>query len=432
MLWRCISRFRPCVSTSLQARTTPWTSYATDSIEILQNVYARDEMTNVTPTVIARIGRNLHNIPHHPVQIIKQRVVSHFHKRYVSRTGNALFAHFDNVSPLVTTEQNFDSLLVPPGHVSRAKNDSYYVNSTHMLRAHTSAHQQDFIKMGCNQFLVTGDVYRRDAIDSSHYPTFHQMEGVRLFSKHELFPSTDELEILEQDPTFMVETDEKQLEHTIDAAKMLELDLKRTLEALVKELFGKNIKMRWVSCYFPFTHPSFELEIEFQGKWMEVLGSGVMRQGILTNGGAHNKVGWAFGLGLDRLAMQLFSIPDIRLLWSEDSRFINQFLNVDLDPQTNVLFKEFSKHPPCYKDISFWINGDYNHNDFYEIVRSVGGDLVEEVVLVDQFQHPETSQQSYCYRIMYRAMDRSFTNTEVNVIQATVREQVQELNVDLR
>lgn len=389
-------------------------------------------MTNVTPAIIKRIGRDLHNVPHHPVNIIKQRVVNHFHKSYVSRTGNALFAHFDNVSPVVTTEQNFDSLLVPPGHVSRAKNDSYYVNGTHMLRAHTSAHQRDFIRMGCNQFLVTGDVYRRDAIDSSHYPAFHQMEGVRLFSKHDLFQAADDLEILERDPTLMVETDEKQPEHTVDAAKMLELDLKRTLEGVVRELFGRNTKMRWLPCYFPFTHPSFELEIEFRGEWMEVLGSGVMRQGILTNGGAHSKVGWAFGLGLDRLAMQLFSIPDIRLLWSEDLRFSDQFFKVDLDPQTNIMFREFSKHPPCYKDISFWINAAYNPNDFYEIVRSIGGDLVERVELMDQFIHPETTRESHCYRITYRAMDRSFTNSEVNTIQAMVREEVKQLNVHIR
>ena len=103
--------------------------------------------------------------------------------------------------------------LVAKDHVTRSKNDNYYINRTTMLRAHTSAHQRDFIRMGCNQFLVTGDVYRRDEIDSSHYPIFHQMEGVRLFSREELFKSNcgedSELVLFETDPSLQEETSEK-------------------------------------------------------------------------------------------------------------------------------------------------------------------------------------------------------------------------------
>ena len=98
-----------------------------------------------------------------------------------------MFTMVDNLSPVVTVEQNFDSLLVPKDHVSRTKNDNYYINAEHLLRAHTSAHQRDLIKTGLDAFLVTGDVYRRDEIDMCHYSVFHQMEGVRLFSQHELF-----------------------------------------------------------------------------------------------------------------------------------------------------------------------------------------------------------------------------------------------------
>jgi phenylalanyl-tRNA synthetase alpha chain len=102
----------------------------------------------------------------------------------VNRKGNPLFAVFDNLNPVVTTQQNFDSLLVPDDHVSRSASDTYYVNSETLLRAHTSAHQADLIRSGLDAFLVVGDVYRRDEIDSSHYPVFHQMEGVRLFTTH--------------------------------------------------------------------------------------------------------------------------------------------------------------------------------------------------------------------------------------------------------
>ena len=151
-----------------------------DTVNVLNREYRRDGMTNITPAILSKVGRNLHNQPHHPINVIKQRIVHHFHKSYIKRTGNPIYTSIENTSPVVTTEQNFDSLLVPENHVCRNINDNYYINSTTMLRAHTSAHQRDFIKMGFNQFLVTGDVYRRDEIDSTHYPVFHQMEGVRI------------------------------------------------------------------------------------------------------------------------------------------------------------------------------------------------------------------------------------------------------------
>ena len=82
---------------------------------------------------------------------------------------------------------------------------------------------------------------------------------------------------------------------------------------------------RWVDAYFPFTEPSMELEIFFKGEWLEVLGCGVMEMKILEEAGLGDKRAWAFGLGLERLAMVLFDVPDIRLFWSDDKRFTKQF-----------------------------------------------------------------------------------------------------------
>ncbi|KAI9513932.1 Phenylalanyl-tRNA synthetase [Dissostichus eleginoides] len=105
--------------------------------------------------------------------------------------------------------------------------------------------------------------------------------------------------------------------------------------------------------------------------------------------GAGNKVGWAFGLGLERLAMVLYNIPDIRLFWSQDERFLRQFRVKDV--QQAVSFQPLSKYPPLHNDISFWLpeNDDFTQNDFYEMVRSIGGDLVERVTLLDEFTHPK-------------------------------------------
>ncbi|KAJ9672963.1 hypothetical protein PVL29_026292 [Vitis rotundifolia] len=182
-------------------------------------------------------------------------------------------------------------------------------------------------------------------------------------------------------------------------------DLKKCLEG--------NVEMRWIDTYFPFTNPSFELEIYFQEKWLEVLGCGVTEQEILQKSGKTGNVARAFGLGLEPLAMVLFGIPDIRLFWSTDERFTSQY-------------------PPCYKDMSFWINESFTENNLCEVVRGVAGDLVEEVQLINNFTNKKR-MTSQCYRIAYRSMERSLTDSEINELQWNVREQVQsKLKVVLR
>lgn len=404
--------------------------YGQDYIIISGRAFPRDEMTNVTPHLLARASRKLLHQEYNPLNIIKRRIMDYFNKSYVTKKGTPLFALVDDLSPVVTTKQNFDSLLIGEGHPMRSKGDNYFINSTHMLRAHTSAHQRDLIQSGLDRFLVAGDVYRRDAIDATHYPVFHQMEGVALFTSEELFGVNHDasLRLLEPPTGGQGDSPQRQVEHTVEAVVATEADLKETLTGLVEHLFGQGIETRWTECHFPFTHPSFELEIKSQGEWLEVLGSGVMRQAILVDGGCPNKIGWAFGLGLDRLAMLLFGIPDIRLLWSEDPRFIQQFQCAVKDNRSDVVFSPFSKYPPCYKDLSFWLpregEGRFVENDILEVVRCQGGDLVEHVEMIDSFVHPRSGRESRCYRITYRSMDRSVTNDEVNAIQERVRAQV--------
>ena len=186
--------------------------------------------------------------------------------------------------------------------------------------------------------------------------------------------------------------------------------------------------MRWVDAYFPFTEPSFELEIYFGDEWLEVLGCGVIQQEIVKNSGRGMQPGWAFGLGLERLAMVLFDIPDIRLFWTDDPRFHRQFESGGI-----VTFSPYSKFPPCLKDISFWTPDDFHPNDLHELVRTVAGDLVEKVELIDSFVHPKTNRLSNCFRISYRSMDRSLTNEEIDALQEQVRDlAVDRLNVELR
>lgn len=263
-----------------------------------------------------------------------------------------------------------------------------------MLRTHTSAHQTQFIAAGTSAFLCSGDVYRRDEIDSSHYPIFHQMEGVRVFRNEDYLQTMQRYLRAQRDShnddaidlsSVLAGAQDVDISAvaklTVSQKKQLvQYDLKELLFGLAKHLFGQNITMKWREDYFPFTEPSFELDILFlkdgegasppaaaasqedddDEKWLEVLGCGVVHDDVMNICRARaaqdtptlkiGEHGWAFGLGLERLAMVLFSIPDIRLFWSSDERFLTQFSGDKI-----TKFAPFSKYPLCYKDVSFWL-----------------------------------------------------------------------------
>ncbi|KAJ2285589.1 phenylalanyl-tRNA synthetase alpha subunit, mitochondrial, partial [Coemansia sp. RSA 2706] len=231
--------------------------------------------------------------------------------------------------------------------------------------------------------------------------------------------------------------------HSAEDVALVAAHMKRTMNNMVTRILARaaeaqrgegetaqrEFPVRWIDAYFPFTSPSWEMEVLFRGEWLEICGCGVMKQSILDDAGMRGRIGWAFGFGLERLAMLLFGIPDIRLFWSTDPRFAAQFAPGQISP-----FRPFSRHPPCPKDVSFWLpDGPFHENDLMDLVRDVAGDLVEDVCLVDSFTHPKTGRASRCYRINYCSMDRNVTNTEINEIQDRVRERlVNQFGVTLR
>jgi phenylalanyl-tRNA synthetase alpha chain len=327
----------------------------------------------------------------HPLATLKGLIYDHFDREF-----HGAFRTFDELPPRVSVTQNFDELLFPADHPGRRVTDTFYFDARSLLRTHTSAHQNELLRAGHEAFLVTADCYRRDEIDSRHYPVFHQMEGVRLLPRAS-----------------------GSLDAAPPTAEEAVRDLKRTLEGVARALLGRSAELRWVDAYFPFTEPSLELEVMFQGAWLELLGCGAIHRDILRNTGHGDRVGWAFGIGLERLAMALFGVPDIRLFWSRDSRFLSQFRAGEI-----TTFQPFSKFPPVYKDISMWWSTSMHENDLAQIVRSVAGDLVESLALVDTFRHPQTGRESRCYRILYRSMERTLTNEEIDELQFRIRDEI--------
>ncbi|MBE3048132.1 phenylalanine--tRNA ligase [Candidatus Bathyarchaeota archaeon] len=260
---------------------------------------------------------------------------------------------------------------------------------------------------------------------------------------------THDVPVEDPNPTVHAERNPLQPEHSLEEAEAIAAHLKRTLELMVVDIFTRAkaaasrdnpsyvdepLRVRWVEAYFPFTSPSWELEVYYDGDWLEVLGCGVVRHALLSGAGVPSQLGWAFGVGLDRIAMLLFQIPDIRLYWSRDERFLSQFAGVSDDLSSLRRFAPFSKYPACHKDISFWLRSssaaggdprasvaDFHENDFMEVVRNVAGDRVEDAALVDQFTHPKTGRRSLCYRVNYRSLERTLTNKETNEMHAEVR-----------
>lgn len=425
MLNRNLTQFR-CLSISAEKSKD-----ALKTININNVEYVCDDYTNVTPKIISHVGTNLHNSKYNPLCLIKKRIIKHFYTNYTGKKGNPIFSIYDHLHPVVTVYKNFDSLLIPNDHVSRNKSDTYYLNREYLLRCHTTAHQTELINMGLDSFLVFGDVYRRDEIDPTHYPVFHQLDAVRLYDKYQIRDVyKSEVEIF--DEKCAVDTEQKQAVHTCTATEIMENELKSSLLTLVQALFTKDIEHRWVPSYFPFTHPSWELEIKYNEKWLELLGCGVIKHGILSSAGAGNKIGWAFGIGLERLAMLLYTIPDIRLFWSNDTGFLSQFRVEDVD--TPITYKPVSIYPQCKNDISFWLkDNNYHSNDFYELAYNIGGDIVEQINLIDEFHHPKSGRISHCYRIIYRHMEKTLTQEDVNIVHTNIEKAATEvLGVTIR
>ncbi|WVQ74694.1 phenylalanine-tRNA ligase [Cryptococcus sp. DSM 104548] len=443
-----------------QSTSTPRPPYL-----INDRFFPTDSWSNCPPSILEKTGRNLHLLPAHPIAIIRQIIEDHF----------SAYTALVPETPAVSVHQNFDELGFPPDHPGRSMTDSYYLNKDYMLRTHTSAHEVESYRKGLNQWLLSADVYRRDEIDSSHYPVFHQMEGTHVWSEDELHTlpelnaklaaSLASCPILIEDTTSISPSNPCQPHHDPVHAAQIAQHLKHSLNSLIFRLFGhvvtktgEPLRVRWIEAYFPFTSPSYEVEVWWEGKWLEILGSGVVMQKTLDQAGVSNKAGWAFGLGLERLSMILFSIPDIRLFWSFDPRFHSQFSTGQI-----TTFKPYSKYPACYHDMSFWLpvgavadkggaeagrgeeKGEggvsaaggkgrvFHENDYFEIVREITGDLVENVALIDEFTHPKTGRQSRCYRLNYRSMDRSLSNEEVGALQKQVQERVvSEMGIEMR
>lgn len=188
---------------------------------------------------------------------------------------------------------NFEALNTPPDHPARDMQDTFYLPDGNLLRTQTSSVQIRYMEANDPPIRVVspGRVYRRDTVDATHSAVFHQIE----------------LLAVDEGLTFT--------------------DLKGTIKEFLQAMFGEELPIRFRASYFPFTEPSAEVDVQWKGKWLEVMGCGMVDPNVLKAVGydPETYTGFAAGLGAERFAMVLHQIDDIRRLYSSDLRFLRQF-----------------------------------------------------------------------------------------------------------
>jgi len=306
------------------------------------------------------------------------------------------------IPEIVPTEIMFDLFDFPADHPARSKSDTYYTDDNNVLRPHDTVFwyyylnnpkvKERIARGEAVGALCYGKVYRKDEIDSRHMNIFHQ------FGAWYITPETNPIS---------------------------EEDLKRVFGDIVKSVFGPDQIFRVNDDNFPYTNPSFEVEVNVKGtaaegpakgEWLEILGGGMPKKSVLEKLGVGNYHGWAFGFGIERLAIISMELPDIRLLWSDDARIKAQL-------KLGQTFKEVSKFPPVIRDISFIVGADFVLNDYFDSIRDIGGNLMEEVTQTDKYENESkfgAGKASYTFRITYRSLERTLTNDEVNKLHAEV------------
>ena len=219
----------------------------------------------------------------HPVTRTLERIVDIFSQLgYVAATGPEIEDDW----------HNFEALNFPPDHPARAMHDTFYFPDGRLLRTHTSPVQIRAMlgRTPPLRVVAAGRVYRSDS-DQTHSPMFHQVEGF----------------VVAEDVSFA--------------------DLKGTLAEFVKAFFEQEVEMRFRPSFFPFTEPSAEVDIRWGDRWLEVLGCGMVHPNVLRNCDIDPEryTGFAFGMGVERLAMLRYQVSDLRSFFDNDWRFLGQF-----------------------------------------------------------------------------------------------------------
>jgi len=239
---------------------------------------------NVKPIDVSLAGCNSSKGSRHPISLVRSKIEQIFkHSGYKIKVGPEIEDDY----------HNFTALNVPENHPARAMHDTFYFEKKKLLRTHTSPVQiRSMIADGAPiRIIAPGKCYRCDS-DLTHTPMFHQVEGL----------------VIDKNISFA--------------------NLKAVLHEFVESFFEREVKLRFRPSYFPFTEPSAEVDILWENnEWLEILGCGMVHPNVLRNSGIDPEKysGYAFGMGVERLAMLYYGVRDLRTFYDNDISFLKQF-----------------------------------------------------------------------------------------------------------
>lgn len=422
-------------------------------------------------TILSNEGRILCNTINHPLRTVKNKIENFFKFENIDNLKSEICIkqNFDDLNvPLTHPVRNIrDTFYLNENYIKNYNSilSTYYIpfdilntfykyylsnkllshDKIILKRTHMTSHLNDLLKGSYTNVIYTGQVYRKDEIDKYHYPIFHQTDGFLI--KPEMFNVEIELkQKLEQLIYYLFNKNNIEIKWESDTSfpfthPSYELYIKRKQDNKWIEILGcgkiKN-EVLAMSLYHNHINKIIENEItiynktllnSFQEKFLSNEKE-TIRQSHLINHLCNKQLnhniqikinellksinyqGWAFGIGLERLCMLLYDINDIRLFWSNDKRFINQFKENQI-----TTFRPFSNFPCIQKDISFYIKQYFNETSFFQICRDIANDNIEQIQKIDKYYDPKNNQTSLCYRITYRSHNKNLTHNEVNGIQ---------------
>lgn len=271
------------------------------SLIIQQTTYETDDWTNIQQRFHPFVGVNLYQKRNHPLRLVQESIGKFFQNWFRQNVNpNIELPIYRGTNPIESnTKTDLDV-------------NAFYINRGLVLRTDVINREMELLEKGLNEFLFVADLYRKCQMDAKHFPVFHRVNVVRL----------TECETL-----------------TSELSQHLENEQKTVLMQMFNQLFGIDLKFRWVNSDWKLTDPSWALEIYHYDEWHRLGGTGMIRNEIFDKSERNGVAGWEIGIGLEHLAMALYNIFDIRMLWSSDAVYLGQSIpnsKISANQQTKI------------------------------------------------------------------------------------------------
>jgi phenylalanyl-tRNA synthetase alpha chain len=336
----------------------------------------------------------------HIIKIVYEKI-----EQYMRSTHPQSDVQIHRKNPIVTVQDNYDNLLISADNISRSSTYTHYVDKTHILRTHTSAHLPGILRelAGRNDWqdvviLLPGLAYRRDVSDKKHVSEVHMLEMWRIVKN--------------------------------SARKVIDKNDLLTVVQGVAKTAAPGWKLRIENSPHPYTNQGIEVNAINGDRDIEILECGLIKEQILINAGLDPAAysGWALGMGLDRLVMTLKNIPDIRYLRSNNPKIAAQMTSTDV-------YNEVSNQPAIKRDMSYSVPKNYVEEDVSADIRKALGNNVDALETVDILSETnyedlpdkikqrlgiDSSQKNLLVRITLRHLERTITNDDANKIYEQV------------